>query len=110
MGNWTITIQGTGAHHNKDYPGDANKMAQKFVEELKVAGQTVESATFTHGGREVFAPSPGYGIGTYVAANYGQNVRQAEAAPCQELAKEAVTLTEADQGKIEDVLGIKGIE
>ena len=69
MGNWAITIIGTGAHHNKDYPQDANKMAEKFVDDLKAAGHIVESATFTHGGREVFTPTPGYGIGTYPAAN-----------------------------------------
>jgi len=69
MGNWAITIIGTGAHHNKDYPQDANKMAEKFVDDLKAAGHIVEFATFTHGGREVFAPTPGYGIGTYPAAN-----------------------------------------
>ena len=52
MGNWHISIQGVGAHHNKDYAGDANVMAKEFVEALTKAGQVVESATFTHGGRD----------------------------------------------------------
>lgn len=51
MGNWNINIQGVGCHHNKDYPKDANKMAAKFVQELKAAGHTVEAAVFTHGGK-----------------------------------------------------------
>jgi hypothetical protein len=65
MGNWAINILGTGAHHNKDFPNDANKLVEKFVEELKATGQIVEVATFTHGGRDAFAPTPGYGMGTY---------------------------------------------
>ena len=52
MGNWNISINGLGAHHNQDYPEDANKMAAKFVKDLKEAGHTVIDATFTHGGRE----------------------------------------------------------
>lgn len=52
MGNWTINIQGTGAHHNTDYPQDANKMAAKFVKELQEAGHAVEAAAFTYGARE----------------------------------------------------------
>lgn len=53
MGNWNINIQGVGAHHNADnYSNDADKMAARFVEELKRAGHTVEAATFTHGGKE----------------------------------------------------------
>lgn len=52
MGNWNINIQGVGAHHNKDYPKDANVMAKAFVEELRAAGHQVEAATFTHGAKE----------------------------------------------------------
>lgn len=52
MGNWNINIQGVGIHHNQDQPKDANKMAKEFVRELKEAGHTVETATFTHGGKE----------------------------------------------------------
>jgi hypothetical protein len=53
MGNWVIHIEGTGAHHNKDNPGDADKIAMKAVEDLFNAGQNIEHATFTHGGRDV---------------------------------------------------------
>lgn len=52
MGDWNITIQGTGAHHNPDNEGDADRMAKKFVQELEEAGHTIDSATFTHGGRD----------------------------------------------------------
>lgn len=52
MGNWAIVVQGTGGHHNRNYPKDANRMAAAFVQDLKDAGHTVESATFTHGGRD----------------------------------------------------------
>lgn len=52
MGNWSITIQGVGAHHNKAHEGDANRMARKFVRELKLAGHTIERADFTHGAKE----------------------------------------------------------
>lgn len=54
MGQWNITITGVGAHHNDDYPQDANRMARRFVEELRNAGHTVEHASFTHGGRDEY--------------------------------------------------------
>jgi hypothetical protein len=52
MGNWTITIHGTGIHHNRETPADANRMAKAFVSELIKKGHSVEGATFTHGGRD----------------------------------------------------------
>lgn len=57
MGNWAITIIGTGAHHNKEYLGDANRIFKKVVDELKAAGQNVEHASFTHGARDVERPN-----------------------------------------------------
>ena len=51
MGNWNINIQGIGCHHNENLPEDAQRMAAAFVEQLKKAGHTVESATFTSGGK-----------------------------------------------------------
>lgn len=51
MGNWNITIQGTGMHHNGKRE-DANEIAKVCVDTLKKAGQNVEMATFTSGGRE----------------------------------------------------------
>lgn len=57
MGNWNITIQGVGPHHNPDaYPKDANRMAAAFVKQLREAGHTVEAATFTHGGKDDILP------------------------------------------------------
>lgn len=55
MGQWTIVVEGTGAHHNKDYPNDADKMFRKFVEDLKAAGHEVENASFTTSAREKIA-------------------------------------------------------
>jgi hypothetical protein len=51
MGNWNITVQGTGCHHNRDNPSDADRLAAEFVERLKAAGHTLVSATFTAGSR-----------------------------------------------------------
>ena len=50
MGNWNISIEGVGSHHNQGYENDANKLAAKFVQELKIAGHNISKATFTHGG------------------------------------------------------------
>lgn len=52
MGNWNITIRGVGCHHNKKLDTDANRMAAKFVQELKDAGHHVSAATITHGGED----------------------------------------------------------
>lgn len=56
MGNWVIHIEGTGAHHNSNAGADANEKAKEFVHELIGIGQTVESATFTAGGRDNVMP------------------------------------------------------
>lgn len=53
MGDWAIVVHGTGAHHNKDFPKDADRMTQKFVDDLIGAGHEVRLATFTSGGRTV---------------------------------------------------------
>ena len=51
MGNWNISIQGIGSHHNTDYPNDANKMAENFVLALIAAGHHIHEASFTYGGK-----------------------------------------------------------
>lgn len=51
MGDWHISIEGTGVHNNKDLPQDADRMAKKFVEDLAAAGHTIVNATFTSGVR-----------------------------------------------------------
>lgn len=51
MGNWTIIIQGTGAHHNGDAEVDADAVAVMAVEQLRKQGQTVEVASFVSGGK-----------------------------------------------------------
>jgi len=59
MGNWNITIQGMGVHHNHPpLEHDANVMAQRFVRELRAAGHQVTSATITHGGSEDVSNPP----------------------------------------------------
>ncbi len=52
MGNWNISIHGTGSHHNKKNPGDANRMAADFVKQLRAKGHTITKATITHGGED----------------------------------------------------------
>lgn len=49
MGNWNISIQGTGCHHNRKLKSDANRLAAQFVQTLRDMGHQVTSATFTHG-------------------------------------------------------------
>lgn len=53
MGDWHISIEGTGVHDNTalDLPQDADRMARKFVEDLAAAGHTIVNATFTSGAR-----------------------------------------------------------
>lgn len=51
MGNWNINIQGVGCHHNGKPDIDADLAAADFVERLKLQGHTVESASFTSGGK-----------------------------------------------------------
>lgn len=52
MGNWTITVHGTGPHHNPNHPGDADKMARAFTQSLRDAGHSITEAEFTSGSRE----------------------------------------------------------
>ncbi len=52
MGQWHISIKGTGQHHNGS-PLDAEQMAQKFVAELEAAGHRLSEADVVHGGRTV---------------------------------------------------------
>lgn len=57
MGNWHISVIGVGAHHN-GLPQDADAMAKAFVEALVKEGHhTIESATFTYGGKQELLPS-----------------------------------------------------
>ena len=51
MGNFNISIHGTGIHHN-DNPKDADVMAKKFVDELEKAGHTITDAKITIGGTD----------------------------------------------------------
>lgn len=52
MGQWNISIHGTGCHHNKNLPTDANRMAADFVKQLRAAGHTVTKATITFGAED----------------------------------------------------------
>lgn len=65
MGDWTIRIAGTGAHHNSaiNIEYDANKRAGAFVEQLKNDGHTVHDAVFVHAaGVDFFHPGPDGGV------------------------------------------------
>lgn len=52
MGNWHISIEGVGCHHNNNWEKDADKMTKDFVKELKKAGHSISKASFTYGGSE----------------------------------------------------------
>lgn len=60
MGNWTITIQGVGTHHNKNLAEDADRMAAKFVEDLKDKGHVVTAASITSGREDVITDGAKY--------------------------------------------------
>lgn len=60
MGNWNITIRGVGAHHNRNYPTDANRMAADFVQKLREAGHSIQGATITHGGEDDVSTGAAY--------------------------------------------------
>ena len=51
MGNWVLTIEGTGCHHNSKENIDVDLLAPKLVQQLKDQGQHIEHATLTYGGR-----------------------------------------------------------
>jgi hypothetical protein len=50
MGQWNITIRGTGCHHNGSKTIDADLAAAEFVAKLKAMGATITSASITFGG------------------------------------------------------------
>lgn len=50
MGDWSITIRGTGQHHNNGHENDADVIAKETVDRLLAAGQNVKDAAFTSGG------------------------------------------------------------
>ena len=52
MGNWHISIEGVGFHHNVGLTQDANRMAKRFVQDLIAAGHHIHKASFTHGGAD----------------------------------------------------------
>jgi hypothetical protein len=61
MGNWNITIRGVGCHHNLNYAEDANRLAAKFVAELRAAGHSIVAASFAYGAEDDI------GNGDYIA-------------------------------------------
>jgi hypothetical protein len=52
MGNYSIHIEGIGAHNNTDLPEDADRLARLFVEDLRDKGHNVTAASFTCGSTE----------------------------------------------------------
>lgn len=50
MGDWHLSIVGTGIHHN-GLAGDADQVFKRAVADLEKAGHILASATFTSGGR-----------------------------------------------------------
>lgn len=55
MGDWAIFVKGIGAHHNRKYPKDANRLAAEFVKKLRDEGHNVQFASFTHSGNDNIA-------------------------------------------------------
>ena len=59
MGDWVITIQGIGCHHNgpnRANAYDADQMAREFVKLLWKAGHQIEHASFTSGAKDELLP------------------------------------------------------
>lgn len=50
MGDFAIQIRGTGPHHNTANPEDVDRMAARFVQQLRDAGHLVRDAAITTGG------------------------------------------------------------
>lgn len=57
MGQWTIVVEGVGAHHNRA-EHDADWMAREFVAKLKAKGHSITHASVTHSGREDITSTP----------------------------------------------------
>ena len=55
---WHISVQGSGPHHNKDYPKDVDRLAEQFVLDLQGAGHQIDTATITFGGRQSLITVP----------------------------------------------------
>lgn len=75
MGNWNITIRGTGCHHNKKLATDANRLAAEFVKVLEAAGHVVHEASITYGAEDVIQRKAGYqasGLTEKTAGHYLQ--------------------------------------
>lgn len=52
MGNWVVTISGTGCHHNHERAqecGDIDWLVKEFIKSLKEAGQNVTHAQLVSG-------------------------------------------------------------
>ncbi len=56
MGNWHISIQGVGCHHNNNAEYDVDRLVREFVQTLKIHGHIIERADFTFGAREDVTP------------------------------------------------------
>jgi hypothetical protein len=53
MGNWNISIDGTGSHHNHS-PSDVNVVLGEIVKLLATSGQHVERVCLTYGARQLY--------------------------------------------------------
>ncbi len=57
MGNWHISVEGLGSHHNNWSETDADRLATEFVELLKSKGHLIKKASFTFGGSTDLMPN-----------------------------------------------------
>lgn len=55
MGNWQISIEGHGIHHNRG-DNDADQLAADLVQRLREAGHYITRASFTAGSATRLGP------------------------------------------------------
>jgi hypothetical protein len=54
--NWHLSVDGMGVHHYPNLVEDADKMFDKFVQDLKDAGHTIYHASMTYGAAQEVKP------------------------------------------------------
>ena len=85
MGDWKIHIEGVGAHGNKDFPADADKMARRFTKDLMQLGHRVNLATFiSSDGREDLIESHMQGVSADGEQEEASGIQEGDTADSEE--------------------------
>jgi hypothetical protein len=62
MGDWSLTVLGSGAHHNttieKLVENDADILFAKFIDDLKLRGHTIRHAEMVTGAKTTVEGRP----------------------------------------------------